>query len=64
MCEQRLGVDNIVLKKAGRLPQLSKTETIDKEYRSIERNPPQKTKELLFYPASRDRKLPDIYMMI
>ena len=31
MCEQRLGVDNIVLKKAGRmLPPISKTDVLEK----------------------------------
>jgi hypothetical protein len=45
MCEQRLGVDNIVLKKLGRmLPQLGKAEPLEKEYRSVERGNSSKTK--------------------
>jgi hypothetical protein len=65
MCEQRLGMDNIVLKKQGRmLPQLGKAEPIEKEYRSMERTNSSKVKELLFFPNSKERRLPDIYMMI
>lgn len=64
MCEQRICVDNIVLKKQGRmLPPLGKTDPIEKEYRSMERSHSSKVKELLFFPT-KERRLPDIYMMI
>lgn len=36
MCEQRLGVDNVIFKKSDKkLPVLGKSENREKEYRSV-----------------------------
>lgn len=65
MCEQRLGVDNVFFKKSEKkLPVLGRSENKEKEYRSVERSVSSKTRELVFYPSNKERRLPDIYMMI